>query len=417
MPEVTVILDYRSHDDVTSRLKIRTLRDFPEIQSCFRNIARNYATPLLIGPPLCDELMELVVHMFTEEEAMLAQHVTSPLGISARKIARREHLPVEQVIVTLDRLISEKGVLLSFGKGSDKRYCLIPLVPGAFEMSLVHTSQSAINGWHKRFSELFEVLFQTNFITAYISRPLTAVRYLPVEKTIECSQMALPSDRLEDVFDRYKVFGVGRCQCRSARSLVSHSCGKPLETCVSYGSLAEMLIANGRLRKVERREAIDIKHQAEEHGLATFLLEVDLGVVNSGTSCSCCGDCCYALRTINEFNQPGIIAPPHFQPVVQPEKCIGCGQCLLICPMRAITFNLESGIPIYSRERCIGCGLCAVKCGSTRAITMTAIPGYQKPPRFFTTTLIRNAPNYVLNAINTWRRYIHQSPQQRNVNE
>ena len=43
-------------------------------------------------------LMALVLHMYTEDEAQLAQHVTSPLGISAREIARREHIPVEQVI-------------------------------------------------------------------------------------------------------------------------------------------------------------------------------------------------------------------------------------------------------------------------------------------------------------------------------
>jgi Pyruvate/2-oxoacid:ferredoxin oxidoreductase delta subunit len=193
--------------------------------------------------------------------------------------------------------------------------------------------------------------------------------------------------------------------------MVSHSCGNSLDTCISYGGLAEMLIANGRLRKIERREAIDIKHQAEENGLATFLLEVDLGVVNSGTSCSCCGDCCYALRAINEFNRPGIVAPPHFHPVFLTEKCSGCGQCAAVCPMGAISMTEATGYPIYNQERCIGCGLCAVKCGSTQAIFMKAVPGYQKPPRLFTTTLLRNAPNYIINAVNTWRRYIRQSPE------
>jgi Pyruvate/2-oxoacid:ferredoxin oxidoreductase delta subunit len=410
MTEVTVVSDRQVSHDAHAHLKIKTIREYTEVPSAYRNIARNYATPLLIGPPLCDELMALILHMYTEDEARLAQHVTSPLGISAREIAHKEHMPVERVITVLDRLISEKGILLSLGRGSGKRYCLIPLVPGAFEMSLVHTNTSTINGWHKRFAELFEALFQTGFIAAYTSRPLSAVRYLPVGKSIEATQMALPSDRLEEVFERYKVFGVGICQCRSARSMVSSSCGKELETCVSYGRLAEMLVANGRLRKIERREAIDIKRGAEENGLATFLLEVDLGVVNSGTSCSCCGDCCYALRTVNEFNKPGIIAPPHFQPVFLAEKCSGCGQCAAICPMSAISISSETRTPVYNSGRCIGCGLCAVRCGSTQAIVMNALPRYQKPPRLFTTTLLRNAPNYVINAVNTWRRYIHQVP-------
>jgi Pyruvate/2-oxoacid:ferredoxin oxidoreductase delta subunit len=273
-------------------------------------------------------------------------------------------------------------------------------------MSLVHTSLKEVNGWHRRFAELFEQLFQTGFISAYTTRPLSAVRYLPVEKSIETAQMALPSDKLEEVFERYKIFGVGICQCRSARSIVNSSCGGALETCVSYGNLAEMLISNGRLRKIERREAIDIKHRAEENGLPTFLLQVDLGVANSGTSCSCCGDCCYVLRTINEFNKPGIIAPPHFQPVLHSDRCTGCRQCLDVCPMGAVIFSNENQRPEYDLERCIGCGLCAVKCGSTRAIHMEALPNYHKPPRLFATTLLRNAPNYIVNAMHTWKRYI-----------
>jgi Na+-translocating ferredoxin:NAD+ oxidoreductase subunit B len=410
MTEVPITLGRQPQVDVSSRIKVRKLNDYPDILPAYRNIARNYATPLLIGPPLCDELLALILHMYTEEEAHLAQHVTSPVGISAREIARREKLPVDRVLLVLDRVIKDKGILISIGNGAGKRYCLTPLVPGAFEMTLVHTSPSAMTPWHKRFAELFEDLFQTGFVSAYTTRPLSAVRYLPVGESIDTAQMALPSDRLEEVFDRYKVFGVGICQCRSARAMVSHSCGKPLETCVSYGSMAEILIANGRLRKVERREAVAIKRQAEENGLATFLLEVNLGVMNSGTSCSCCGDCCYALRTINQFSKPGIIAPPHFRPAFTPAKCIGCGQCMTICPMGAIKMDQGIRKVVFNQERCIGCGLCMVKCGSRHAIEMKALPGYQRPPRLFTTILLRNAPNYVINAISTWKKYIRQVP-------
>lgn len=402
--------DWQSNRNLSSRLLTRTISDYPDLPAAYRNIAKNYATPLLIGPPLCDELIHLVQHMYTEEEASLAQHVRSPLGISAGEIARKEHQSLASVSEVLDHLIADKGILLSIGHGIHKRYCLVPLVPGAFEMSLVHISLKHVNGWHKRFAELFEALFETGFISAYTSRPLSAVRYLPVGKSITASQMALPSDFLEEVFDRHKVFGVGLCQCRSARSMAGDSCGKPLETCVSFGNLAEMLISNGRLRRIERREAIAIKREAEDNGLPTFLLEVDLGLVNSGTSCSCCGDCCYALRTVNEFNRPGIIAPPHFQPEFQAEKCCCCGQCARVCPMGAITLSSQTQTPSFDRERCIGCGLCAVKCGSTRALQMKALPGYHKPPRLFTSTLLHNAPNYILNAIQSWRRYIQNTP-------
>jgi hypothetical protein len=124
MTEVTVTLEQQPQVDVSSRVKVRTLNDYPDIQPAYRSIARNYATPLLIGPPLCDELMALILHLYTEEEAQLAQYVTSPVGISAREIARREKLPVDHVLLVLDRVIKEKDILISIGSGAGKRYCL-----------------------------------------------------------------------------------------------------------------------------------------------------------------------------------------------------------------------------------------------------------------------------------------------------
>jgi len=45
-----------------------------------------------------------------------------------------------------------------------------------------------------------------------------------------------------------------------------------------------------------------------------------------------------------------------------PEKCIGCGNCLSICPRGAHTF--KDGIHMYLREKCIGCGKCTETCYS-----------------------------------------------------
>ncbi len=117
MNEVPATLERQPQVDVSSRVKVRKLNDFPDIQPAYRNIARNYATPLLTGPPLCDELMALILHLYTEEEAQLSQHVTSPVGICAREIAGREKLPVDRVLLVLDRVIKEKGILIGIGTG------------------------------------------------------------------------------------------------------------------------------------------------------------------------------------------------------------------------------------------------------------------------------------------------------------
>ena len=75
MTEITVVPDRQVFQDAHAHLKIKTIREYADLPSAYRKIARNYATPLLIGPPLCDELIALILHMYTEDEARLAQHV------------------------------------------------------------------------------------------------------------------------------------------------------------------------------------------------------------------------------------------------------------------------------------------------------------------------------------------------------
>ncbi len=45
--------------------------------------------------------------------------------------------------------------------------------------------------------------------------------------------------------------------------------------------------------------------------------------------------------------------------VVNKEKCIGCGQCVDVCPVDAI--KLEDGIAVISDE-CLECGACVSVC-------------------------------------------------------
>ncbi|MFZ3130032.1 MAG: 4Fe-4S binding protein [Desulfosporosinus sp.] len=51
---------------------------------------------------------------------------------------------------------------------------------------------------------------------------------------------------------------------------------------------------------------------------------------------------------------------------VDQEKCIGCGQCVDICPIEAI--ELDNGFAVISDE-CIECGACTDAC-PTEAISL-----------------------------------------------
>jgi len=153
------------------------------------------------------------------------------------------------------------------------------------------------------------------------------------------------------------------------------------------------------------KDVLEIKAEAEAAGLASFIVETELGKSISGASCSCCGCCCGALRTISEFNAPGMIAPPQFVPVVDPAKCTTCGKCAKICPTGAMVVDVKGKSRQYLPERCIGCSLCAVACDKQHAIHMAPSPGYREPSTRLIPMLLQMGPNYLRNAWSAWRKH------------
>lgn len=376
--------------------------DYPGVSGAHLAVAKNYSSPLLQGPPLCDELLALVEHMFTDEEADIVQHLKPLRFKNSAGLAATTGRPRGEVETVLKRLALDKHVILSFGKEGRERYLIMPIVPGTFELTLMRTSADSVTPWDRRFASLFEDLFSTGYYLDYIDKPIDSVRYLPVGEFIKTEPMALPSDRLEEILERYDNFAVGVCQCRLTKNMSGEGCGRMLETCTAVGPWAPVMVRRGQMREVSMRDVLEIKAQAESEGLVTWMMNEESGRFSSAL-CSCCGCCCDALRSITEFNTPGIIAPPHFMPRINQESCNACGKCVKACPMGALRLLEEGGQNrlVTIPERCIGCGLCSVTCPQG-AISMQEVPDYRKPPGGYATYFARYLPNIVHNVWKVW---------------
>ncbi|MBN2056484.1 4Fe-4S binding protein [bacterium] len=359
-------------------------------------IARHYASPLLLGPRVSDDLLDLVMHMYTEEEAALVQHLPPFRSRTAEQVARLASRPPHEVSVVLNRLASVKTILLE--RGEPPKYAILPIVPGTFEMALMRPDASRFNSWHKRFAELFERLWDKGYFMRYAARGRAAVRYLPVGRAAGNLTMAWPSDHLEELLEPYDQFAVGLCQCRMAMELVGKSCGRPLENCVAIGPGSRGVISRGLMRPASRSEVLDIKRHAESQGLVSFMID-QVGDRDGNASCSCCGCCCHALRSISQFNTPGFIAAPHFIPVLEASLCTACDRCLRICPMTA--WHRLNGALVFDRARCIGCGLCVTVCG-VGALALEPVTAARRPAANTLSLLLQVAPAYLTVTAREW---------------
>ena len=50
-----------------------------------------------------------------------------------------------------------------------------------------------------------------------------------------------------------------------------------------------------------------------------------------------------------------------FTPTVDTDKCIGCGECVEVCPVEVFELEDEKAVPVNAEE-CLGCESCVEVC-------------------------------------------------------
>jgi len=314
-----------------------------------------------MGLPVRDELVEILRANLTAREAEIAALLPDagpPLNpVPVGNVATGSHTPAQEIAETLERL-AERGLVYSRRLGDGTMGYALHQVGFGFPQSFFWKGEDTPHA--RRMTELVVRYFNRKTTQeTFGGRQTKPYRYIPIDRAIRHERQAvLPHDRMEAVLDGAKRFAVAHCPCRVEAGLLGKPCEHPNEVCLKFDEMAEYLIDRGLGREVTRAEAGEIVRKSAEAGLVHF---VDNAAGKVKHNCNCCGCACWNVGPIRRRKIPrDALMAVYFLRETDPERCLGCGGCVDICPVDAI--KLEGGLAVVDREWCIGCGVCALRC-------------------------------------------------------
>lgn len=315
-------------------------------------------------PPLKSVINELLLEilelLFSEEEALIASKVTI-LSPTAEKVARRVHRPVEEVRIILDRLV-DRGVIFAFGDGENRKYIVMPMMPGIFEAFMYKAPDDERT---RRFAALFEQYYNLEYSQKMLIGPSKVFRIIPIQESLpDIKTGVLPSESIREIIDRQDAWSLASaCACRRQKGYVGQRCSHPLDVCMQFGAAARYVEKAGFGRMVSKQEILEAVDRAEESGLVHFTDNIE----NPAICCNCCACCCVSLATMTRFNTPAMFVNSRYTTRFDAELCTSCGVCTKVCPAGAL--HIYDKKLIHEPWRCIGCGICVSKC-KTGALNM-----------------------------------------------
>ena len=291
--------------------------------------------------------LKILEHLFSEADVYMFLALTPKLE-SPQAVASRLDRPEEEVAAQLDDM-AERGLLFRLKRENRARYGAIPFVHGLFEFQVKDLEPELARMAKEYFEEAFDWAMQAGVY--YF------LRTIPVHASIPVNHRVASYDDAVEILRGKRLIVVTDCICRKTARLTDSDCGKPMEACFMFGSMAQYYLDRGMGRKITMEEAIDILTACREAGLVTQPATSQ----NPAGMCNCCGDCCGVLRALNKHPKPAEMVFSNYYAEVSIADCTGCETCLERCQIKALSMN-DAGQAVVDRDRCIGCGLCVVTC-------------------------------------------------------
>jgi len=336
--------------------------------------------------PLNDTLVSIVKEMIEEHELDFIYAFKRKSSQTLEELLKTSKMSEEQIIKNVKSLAKKGYIFNQPNSNGVMVYRLMPLVMvGAFEYAFM--KEINYSPAEKNLAELFANYFnevgsfiQMNYdtIVPIFEKMRPFDRTLPIlEKNINGSEIQIqineelqvpeeiivPTQRIEDLINKFDKIAVGHCFCRNHKDLLGESCKQTnlRENCFTFGKSAKYVSEQGFARLVSKEEALKIMRASENDGLVHKAFHPHSDIQKDETSiCNCCKCCCGTL----DWWRGGITAminSTNYLSSIDEGLCTGCGICVEKCPVEAVHLNSEN-IAKVDKNICIGCGVCAHFC-------------------------------------------------------
>jgi len=318
------------------------------------------------GAPPTKLLFSILEMLVSEKEAnLIALLPIKPFN--AKKASKVWKLNDSETRNLLDQLAG-RAILVDMQINGDTFYALPPPMAGFFEFSLMRVRKDIDQ---KILSELFYQYMnvEEDFIKDLFGAGETKLGRTFVHEPVLTSDNALhvlDYERASEVIETASAMAVGTCYCRHKMYHMGKACDAPMNICMTFNTTGASLIKHNIARKVDKKEGHDLLQQAYDRNLVQFGENVR---ENVNFICNCCGCCCEAMIAARKL---AIMHPVHttnFIPEVYENTCNGCGKCVDVCPVEAMSL-VSTNNPhkpkrkkaLLNEETCLGCGICVKVC-------------------------------------------------------
>jgi NAD-dependent dihydropyrimidine dehydrogenase PreA subunit len=330
-----------------------------EKQDVYEKLGKHLSN-LGMAYPYKEDLIEILKENFSPAEAevalLLPNGVTPMQPVGVEEILNKVDLPRDELVNVLEGL-AQRGMLFCGPTDDGHVGYALHQVGFGFPQTFFWKGEDTTHA--RNMARAMAKYFNRNVTTEAYTSKTKPYRYIPVKQSLEQGiQAVVPYNSMEKIIEDAKRIAVAHCPCRVAYDLVGKGCEHPKDVCMKFNDLARYVIDRGLAKEITKAEAMDVIKRSEAAGLVHFVDNAEGEILHN---CNCCGCACWNVGNIRRRKIPrDTLMATYFLRETDKDACIGCGQCVEICPVDAL--NLEDEIAVVDQEWCIGCGVCATVC-------------------------------------------------------